>query len=98
MFRSYRLARTYAPTLDFEYRIARVCPDTELFFRKAGVAPSTYTRMLRVGTVSRRTAERLVCAYALADGRIDRSTAFAHLFVANPHRVVETRTGYHRDR
>lgn len=86
---SYTLARTYAPSADFSQRIQGMSNNTEAFCRAAGVSQSTYTRMIRTGSASRRTARRLACYYALIDGRVAPQQAFELLFAARPQIVME---------
>lgn len=96
---TYLLARSYAPNPDFAERIQSMSPDAEAFCRAAGIPASTYLRMLRTGSVSRRTAQRLACYYALADGRVAPKQAFEMLFCPLPQVMmqVSTETGrYHR--
>jgi hypothetical protein len=81
--RTYRLARTYAPSADFAERLARVCPDPHQLCKAAGIAASTYARIVRQRSASRHSAERVAQFYALAEG-YDRRVAFAMLFVPNP--------------
>ena len=86
---SYVLARTYAPASDFAERVSRMSPDAEAFCRAAGIPASTYTRMLRTGSASRRTAQRLACYYALIDGRVAPKVAFDMLFCPRPQVVMQ---------
>jgi hypothetical protein len=93
MSQPYQLARTYAPHPEFERHLSDLSLDPDQLCRSSGIHPSTYVRMQRLRTASRKTAERLACGFALAHGQIHPRTAFAMLFSPRPRVMMEPAPG-----
>jgi hypothetical protein len=89
MAHPYSLAQTYAPSVDLEMCMAQLAIDPPEFCHLVGIHPSTYERMLRYHTVSRRTAERIAYGFALLHGGISPRAAFTRLFVPRPQVIME---------
>jgi hypothetical protein len=89
MAKPYELAQTFAPTEDFNEQLATLNLDVTYLCTSLGISTSTYVRMQRMRTVSRKTAQRIAHGFALAHGRINPNKAFGMLFTARPRVVME---------
>jgi hypothetical protein len=95
----YQLAQTFAPNPDFDYQLAILDLDVTHLCTCSGVPPSTYVRMRRLRSASRRTAQRIAYGFALAHGSLNPNIAFGMLFTARPRVVMESHScGHHRRR
>ncbi|MDZ4721434.1 MAG: hypothetical protein SH847_23475 [Roseiflexaceae bacterium] len=95
----YQLAQTFAPTSDFDQQLATLNLDATHLCTCSGVPPSTYIRMRRLRSASRRTAQRIAYGFALAHGAMKPKIAFGMLFTANPRVVMESNScGRHHRR
>jgi hypothetical protein len=89
MAQPYELARTFAPAADFDEQLAKLNLDGTYLCTCVGISTSTYTRMQRMRTVSRKTAQRIARGFALVHGRINPNKAFEMLFTARPRVVMD---------
>lgn len=94
MTQSYKLARTYAPTTEYERCLESLNVDPEQLCRSVGVHPATYKRVQQRRTASRATAKRIACGVAMVHGAMPAQVAFGLLFTPNPPVVMEQREGF----
>ena len=90
MPQSYQLAQTFAPAPDFDERLAALDLSVLRLCSCTGITASTYGRMQRLRTVSRKTAQRIASGFALAHGGINPQTAFSVLFIPLPRVVMDS--------
>lgn len=81
----YRLAQTYAPTEEFARYMAVLPIEAAQFCKCIGIHPSTFERIQRQRTTSRKTAERVATGFAMIHGSIQPRQAFALLFTPREH-------------
>lgn len=93
MSQSYFLAQTYEPVSDFAVHFEALNIAPEQFFLRVGLTKSTYTRAMRMRTVSRKTATHIATCYALQHGWVDRETALVKLFKLRPRTIMEREPG-----